>query len=260
MAWHGAAARTLALRLGGYALVCAVLVAVWFAVTASNAVPALLVPEPREVADSLWNQVITDGSALWITVLRAVLGTVLGLLLGSALAVFAYSVPSLEPLARLFGMVMRCIPVLALAPLIATLFGYGGPGAVATATAMSFFPAFALVGGALGRIPGTLSDLVKVVGGGHGVMLRHIALPVALPELALAAKLTSCVSVLAVLTAEFLTANDGLGALLARAQGLVDTPALWACLLTSLISSFLAYEVMDHLERRVRDRLSLHRN
>ncbi|MFC4587298.1 ABC transporter permease [Sphaerisporangium corydalis] len=247
-------------RLAGYGVLLCVLPAVWVLVRASGAVPALLVPDPARVAESLTAKVVTDPSALPLTAARALAGTAMGLALGTMLAVLAHLVPAVEPLTRVCGMIMRCVPVLALSPLIATFFGYGGGAAVATATVMSFFPSFALVGAALWRIPPALADVIRVTGGGTGTILRHVSLPIALPELVLAAKLTSCVGVLAALTAEFLTANDGLGALLARSQGLLDTPTVWAVLLTSLATSLLAYEVMDLAERKTRVRLSLHKN
>ncbi|GII77822.1 hypothetical protein Sru01_28040 [Sphaerisporangium rufum] len=247
-------------RLLGYLLLLGVLALTWVAVRAGGAVPALLVPDPGRVARSLVTKVLLDPAALGLTVVRATAGTALGLAFGTALALAAHLLPILEPLTRAGGMIMRCVPVLALSPLIATLFGYGGPAALATATMMSFFPAFALVGAALGQVPPALADVIRVGGGGRGVVLRHVSVPVALPELVQAAKLTSCVGVLAALTAEFLTANDGLGALLARSQGLLDTATVWAILLTSLATSLLAYEVLDLAERRTRDRLSLHKN
>ncbi|GLW21319.1 MULTISPECIES: ABC transporter permease [Microbispora] len=246
-------------RLLGYGVVLVGLPVVWVLVRLSGAVPALLVPDPAKVADSLVAKV-ADPSALALTVARAVAGIGLGLVFGTALAIAAHLLPMVEPLTRVAGMIMRCVPVLALSPLIATFFGYGGPAAVATAAIMSFFPSFALVGAALWRIPPALVDVVRVTGGGRGRLLWYVSLPVALPELVQAAKLTSCVGVLAALTAEFLTANDGLGALLARSQGLLDTPTVWAILLTSLASSLLAYEVMDLAERRTRSLLSLHKN
>ncbi|KAA9374247.1 ABC transporter permease subunit [Microbispora cellulosiformans] len=246
-------------RLLGYGVVLVVLPVAWVLVRASGAVPALLVPDPARVAESLAAKV-ADPGALALTVSRALAGTGLGLASGTALAIVSHLLPMVEPLTRAAGMIMRCVPVLALSPLIATFFGYGGPAAVATAAILSFFPSFALVGAALWRIPPALADVVRVTGGGRGRLLWHVSLPVALPELVQAAKLTSCVGVLATLTAEFLTANDGLGALLARSQGLLDTPTVWAILLTSLASSLLAYEVMDLAERRTRARLSLHKH
>lgn len=252
--------RTGARRLLGYGFLLGLLAAGWTLARAGAAVPALLVPDPARVAESLITKVVADPAALPLTFARALAGTVLGLTLGTVLAIVSHLVPILEPLTRVSGMIMRCVPVLALSPLIATFFGYGGPAAVATATVMSFFPSFALVGAALWRIPPALLDVIRVTGGGRGTILCRVSLPIALPELVLAAKLTSCVGVLAALTAEFLTANDGLGALLARSQGLLDTPTVWAILLTSLAGSLLAYEVMDLAERKTRARLSLHKN
>jgi ABC-type nitrate/sulfonate/bicarbonate transport system permease component len=246
-------------RLPAYVAVVVLAALAWALARGSAAVSPLLVPAPGRVADSVWTKVICNSSALWITLVRAVVGTALGLALGALLAIVSFLSPAVEPLVRVGGIVMRCVPVTALAPVIAVLVGYGGPGAVVTTTVMSFFPAYTLVGGALWRIPRSLADLVRVAGGRRWLILRHVGLPIALAELTLAAKLTSCLAVLATLTAEFLTANDGLGALLARSQGLLDTPTVWAILLTSLVSSFVCYELMDLLERKVRDRLSLHR-
>lgn len=243
----------------GWALLLAALVGVWVGLSAGSGVPALLLPDPRRVLDSFWNDVLTDPHALPVTLLRAAVGTAAGLLLGGSLALVANLFPALEQLTRVFGMVMRCVPIMALTPTITVIVGFGWTAAVITTVVMSFFPAFALVSGALQRVPTGFSRLAVASGGRRWRALWYVGVPMALPEFVLAARLTSCLAVLACMTAEFLTANDGLGALLAHAQALMATQTVWAVLLTSTVCSLLCWAAGDYVDHKVRDRLSLDR-
>lgn len=219
-----------------------------------------LLPDPAHVLTDVWTEVVREPSALATTAVRAVTGTALGLVTGALLAFASYLFTPLLPLARVLGMLMRCVPIVALTPTITLLVGYGGPAAVVTTVVMSFFPAFALIGDGLGRIPPGMVHVVRASGGTRLRLLLRVGVPMALPEFALAAKLTSALALLACVTAEFLTANDGLGALLARSQGLLDTSTVWAVLLVCLVSSLFCHAIGEFTERRVREHMSLHRS
>ncbi|MFJ3673607.1 ABC transporter permease [Streptomyces sp. NPDC090106] len=251
--------RAWARSLLGWALAATAVGALWVGLSADSGVPALLLPAPHRVLDSFLDDVLTPWHALPVTLVRASVGTAVGLLLGTSLALVAYMFPALEHLTRTFGMVMRCVPIIALAPTITVIVGFGWTAAVITTVVMSFFPAFALVTGALHRIPVGFAHLTAAAGGRRWRALWHVGVPMALPEFVLAARLTSCMAVLACMTAEYLTANDGLGASLAHAQALMATQTVWAILLTSTVFSLLAWTVGEHVDRRVRDHLSLDR-
>lgn len=251
--------RKWARSLLSWALLLAAVVAVWVGLSSGSRVPALLLPDPRRVLGSFWHDVLTDPHVLPVTLLRAAAGTAAGLVLGGSLALVANLFPTLEQLTRMFGMVMRCVPIMALTPTITVIVGFGWTAAVITTVVMSFFPAFVLVSGALQRVPTGFTRLAVAAGGRRWRALLYVGVPMALPEFVLAARLTSCLAVLACMTAEFLTANDGLGALLAHAQALMATQTVWAVLLTSTACSLLCWSAGDYVDRRVRDRLSLDR-
>ena len=80
---------------------------------------------------------------------------------------------------------------------------------------ITFFPSFVFTTAGLRDLPHGSQDLFSVLGASRRATLRRLALPAAVPNMAIALRLAAAHAILAAMIAEFLMGTTGLGYLFA---------------------------------------------
>ena len=187
------------------------------------------------------------------TVLLAVVGLVLGMAFGTALAVLCWLSRLLAGLLTPLGIVFASVPVVALIPVLARIFGYDQRTVVVIVVIISFFPAFVFTGAGLRALPPGSDDLFRVLGAGTFRRLRLLAAPAALPDWAVALRIAGANAVLAAMVAEFLMGTGGLGHLFHAARtDLAMERALGASAVATVVS-VLGFLAASRIERAARE-------
>ena len=217
---------------------------------------AIVMPTPLAVLNDLASNpgvyLANVGSTLGV----AVFGLVMGMLVGTGLAIAAWfsSIASglLNPLTILFS----SVPVVALIPVIARLLGYDTSTVLAIVVIITFFPSFVFASSGLRALPPGSEDLLRVLGASRFHRLRFVALPAAMPNLAIAFKLAAAHAILAAMVAEFLMGTTGLGYLFAKTKAEFNTEQAFGASAVATIVSAAAFLAAGWVEKRVRERYS----
>ncbi|MBB5694093.1 ABC transporter permease [Muricoccus pecuniae] len=212
---------------------------IWVGLSGVN---SIVLPGPAAILRSL-----ADAPGLYLsstaqTLALAALGLVLGLLLGAGLAVLTWFSSLLAGLLTPLGIIFASVPVVALIPVLARIFGYDMRTVLAIVVIISFFPSFVFTGAGLRALPPGSADLFRVLGASTWRRLTLLALPAAVPDMSVALRLAAANSILAAMVAEFLMGTSGLGYLFAAARSDFDMEkALAASAIATVISvtSFL---------------------
>jgi putative hydroxymethylpyrimidine transport system permease protein len=177
------------------------------------------------------------------TVLLSIPGIVLGLVLGSCLAIAVWSSSVLDGLISPTTAVLRSIPIIAMLPVIGRLVGYNDMTIIVIVMLLSFFPAFVLVLSRLKQPAGSCEDVFKVLGACRLTMLGRLLLPQAIPGLLAAMRLTAPFGIGGVILGQFLLGTGGLGKLITDSMVRSDTLSVWvvACLTTFLSIIIFAF-------------------
>ncbi len=249
-----AAKRPLLLRLvEDYWGVLLVLIA-WQAWVSLARLNVIVMPTPLAVLNDLRSHPDVYLDNVGATLAIAAFGLVGGMLVGTALAVAAWfsAVASglLNPLTVLFS----SVPVVALIPVIARLLGYDTGTVLAIVVIITFFPSFVFASSGLRALPPGAEDLLRGLGAGRLDVLRYLALPSALPNLAIAFKLASAHAILAAMVAEFLMGTTGLGYLFAKTKSEFQTEQAFGASLVATVISAAAFLAAGWVEKRVRER------
>lgn len=187
------------------------------------------------------------------TVLLAIIGLVLGMAFGTALAVLCWLSRLLAGLLTPLGIVFASVPVVALIPVLARIFGYDQRTVVVIVVIISFFPAFVFTGAGLRALPPGSDDLFRVLGAGTFRRLRLLAAPAAFPDWAVALRIAGANAVLAAMVAEFLMGTGGLGHLFHAARtDLAMERALGASAVATVVS-VLGFLAASRVERAARE-------
>ncbi len=184
--------------------------------------------------------------ALGTTVLDAGIGFVTGLTVALAVAALFVLVPPVEFAFMPIAMLLRSVPLVAMAPVLLMMFS--GKAAIASIGAIVvLFPALVnIVIGLRSASPQSL-DVIKVYGGSERDALFRVRIPSALPNFFAAVRISVPGAVVGAMLAEWLSGNEGFGGLLNRYQGANKT-GVWAIVVFSVIISIVLYEVATIIE------------
>jgi NitT/TauT family transport system permease protein len=188
------------------------------------------------------------------TLAVAAFGLVAGMLVGTALAVAAWFSPVASGLLNPLTVLFSSVPVVALIPVIARLLGYDTSTVLAIVVIITFFPSFVFASSGLRSPPPGAEDLFHVLGASRLALLVRLALPAAMPNLAIAFKLAAAHAILAAMVAEFLMGTTGLGYLFAKTKSDFQTEQAFGASAVATAISATAFLLAGWVERRVRER------
>jgi NitT/TauT family transport system permease protein len=121
---------------------------------------------------------------------------------------------------------------------------------------ITFFPSFVFASAGLRSPPPGSEDLFRVLGASRLSVLGRLALPAAMPNLAIAFKLAAAHAILAALVAEFLMGTSGLGYLFAKTKADFQTEQAFGASAVATVISATAFLAAGWVEKRVRERYS----
>lgn len=236
-------------------LVFAGVLLIWQLLCMAFAVPAYLVPTPTRVAVAAIANAGPLASATGLTAAAAVLGLLISLLLGTAIAVvFSQSrllARSLYP----YAIFLQTVPVVAVAPLIVIWFGTGLASVVLVSVMISLFPVITNGTTGLTRVDPQFLELFAMRDASRLQVLLKLRLPGAVPYLVTGAKTSSGLAVIGAIIGEFFAgygaAGYGLGYRILQSSGQLKTAELFAAILACTLLGLVLFAAVSLLGERV---------
>lgn len=223
---------TTAARLG----LLAVLLGLW-QLAAGRWIDEFFISRPTAVADILW-QWITAGE-LWYHASSTFQSAATGFLLGGAAAIVTGyllgGAPRVAAVVEPFITAIYSLPKLALVPLFIMWFGIGRPLQVGIAALVTFFLMFYNTFFGVADVDRHLVDSVRIMGGGRWDIATRVRLPSALVWVVAGLKIAIPQALVAVVVAEMLASNRGLGHLVAVNAGQFNSSGTFAALTVLLV-------------------------
>lgn len=185
------------------------------------------------------------------TLRSALAGYAIAALAALTLASVALSIKGAERPILSVGVLIDCVPLIALAPIFVIWVGQGPVLYITVSTISAFFPLL------LGAVQGLKAsdrnarELFHVLAASRWQRLRLLALPSSLPFVFAALKIAAPLALLGALIAEWMGAERGLGAMVLYALFSFNVPVVWLTILTVCAISALAYGLIALIESRV---------
>ena len=216
----------------------------------------IVMPTPISVFRALATESVLFLENTAITFAVAVLGTAGGMIIGTSLAIVTWLSPLLSGLVSPLAILFSSVPVVAMIPIIARLLGYNVSTEIVIVVIITFFPSFVFASSGLRALPPGSDDLFQVLGASRRATLLHLALPAAMPNLAIAFRLAAAYAILAAMIAEFLMGTSGLGYLFAKTNDEFQTEQAFGTSVIATVISVTAFLLTSYVERRVRTHYS----
>lgn len=239
--------------LGNALLVAAMVYLIWIAVVALVDNP-FVAKGPGDVAEFLFTGEDADANRaavldqLAVTLRDAAIGFTAGMLAAIILAGLIVLSRGIEATVMPVAMILRAVPLIALAPVIRLIFGRGMSAVAVISGIVVLFPA--LVGLVFGLRSSSkqMHDVVQVYGGSERDVLFKVSFPSALPSLFAAIRISVPGAITGALIAEWLATGDGIGFAVVSAAGQSKNNEVWALVIVVTLVSLLLYTVAQVLE------------
>ena len=179
------------------------------------------------------------------TVIGLVAGTVAALVTAVAFALWRGVEQTLLPIA----MALRAVPLVAMTPLIALIFGRGLLAVTVIAGIVTFFPVLVNVSLALRAAPRSALDLMRAYGASPYATLWRVQLPGSLPALFAAIRVAAPLALVGALLSEWLATGKGLGYLMLAAVTTFELDRMWTGVTIVTVASIVLYTLVSTIEQ-----------
>ncbi|MEU9394850.1 ABC transporter permease [Streptomyces sp. NPDC048324] len=236
--------------LGIYTTPVAILLA-WEVLARVGAVSKTYAPAPTSIVKSafdLWQQGVL-GPDLAISLQRAGIGLAIGLTAGIVTGVLGGLLRSGEYLFNGLVQVLNTIPLLAVLPLMIVWFGIDELTKVLLISFGAGVPMYLNLFAAIRGVDQRLIEMARTTGAGTWRLVTRVLVPGALPGFLVGLRFSLAYSVLGLVAAETVNADQGLGFLITQGQTYLQTNQVFVGLVIYSLLGLLADQFVRALER-----------
>ncbi|WP_207770582.1 ABC transporter permease [Frankia canadensis] len=227
------------------------LLGLWQLICSVGLVDAGLLPSPWRVADTI-RELTTDGTllpAIGVSLRRAGVGLLFGAAIGITLGLVAGLSRIGEEALDSSLQMLRTIPFIALVPLFVVWFGIGEEAKYALITAACIFPAYLNTYAGVRGVDPKLIEAARVFKVSGLALAREVILPLAMPGILVGIRFSMGVSVLALVAAEQINTQSGIGVLVLDLNGTLRTDIIISGVVVYAFLGIVVDLVVRNLER-----------
>ena len=231
----------------------AIVLAGWQALAGSGLVESYLLPSPAAIGAEIVTFAPSMVSASATTGLNALVGLIAGTLLGIVAALLASTTRVIDGMLAPVVAALAVIPIVALAPVLNTMFGADSQtGRQLIAALAAFVPVFITTSRGLRQTQPVHRDLMKSYAATPWQSMRTITLRVAVPYTFTGIRLASSLAVISALVAEYFGGpRGGLGGLISTSAASSAYPRAWAYVVAAILLGLAFFVITSALERWV---------
>ncbi|MGW5607555.1 ABC transporter permease [Streptomyces sp. NPDC003753] len=227
------------------------LLALWQLLSSTGVLPSDVLASPGRIAQ-VAGDLVADGSlpaAMGTSLRRVAAGLLLGTVTGTGLALVSGLFRIGEDLVDAPVQMLRTVPFVGLIPLFIIWFGIGEAPKVAIITLGVTFPLYLNVYAGIRGVDAQLIEAGESLGLSRWGLVRHVVLPGALPGAMTGLRYSLGIAWLALVFAEQVNADAGIGFLMVQARDFLRTDVIMVCLIVYAFFGLLADFIVRSLER-----------
>jgi sulfonate transport system permease protein len=230
-----------------------ILLAAWALASHLQWLTADILPSPRAVVRAFLD-LLGDGQlagAMASSLMRVAIGCAIGISAGVAAALFSGLLRAGEDLIDAPIQMLRTLPWAGLVPLLIIWLGINEASKIALVALASFFPIYVNLFAGIRNVDQALVETARTLGLGRGAVIRHVVLPGALPNALVGLRFALGSSWLALVFAETVNSQNGIGYLTTYARETYRTDIVLVCLAIYALLGLGADLAVRLLERRL---------
>jgi ABC-type nitrate/sulfonate/bicarbonate transport system permease component len=219
------------------AVLALALLVVWEAGVRLTGVPEWQLPTPTAIVQAGWEMRQTLLGHVGYTLFEAMLGLLLSLVIGVALAALIDFSPPVRRALYPLLVISQTVPLFVLAPWLVILLGFGLAPKVVVVLLVCFFPIVVSMSDGLASADPDLIALFRAMGATRWQIWRKVRLPASLPALFSGLRIAATYAVIGAIFGEWVGAQAGLGVSIQRSfRASATARVLAVVVITSLLS------------------------
>lgn len=192
----------------------------------------------------LWWQV-------WVTIYEAIAGFLIGSILGILCGIMLGRNQLLADVFSIYIKIANSIPRIVLGSIFIVTLGLGAPSKIALAVVMVFFVVFANAFQGVREADKNLIANARILGASNWQVTRSVIVPSAMSWILASLHVSFGFALVAAIVGEFLGAREGMGLLIATAQGSFDANGVFAAMIVVAVVALLAEWLLTMVENRL---------
>ncbi|MCH4172119.1 MAG: ABC transporter permease [Lactobacillus sp.] len=217
---------------------------IWYVVTATGIVPRFFLPGPFDVLVAFEEDFDLLMANMWVTLVEAFWGLLLGVILGVSIAIIMERFDLLYRAIYPLLVLSQTIPTYAIAPILILWFGYGILPKVLLIIVTTFFPVAVEMLTGLRSADQDLIKLMQTMGSNRLQILWYVKLPASLEHFFASLRISVSYSIIGAVIAEWVGGDAGLGVYMTRVMKVYAYDKMFAVIvLISLVSLCLILAV-----------------
>lgn len=221
----------------------------WWLLAAALQSPAL--PTPLATLPVLADEAGAIWPHFWVSFERIMLAMAIGTVLGAPLGLLLGRSKRAD---ALFGPVLYILyplPKVVFLPVLFVLLGLGGEAKVVLIAIAVFFQMMVTMRDAAKAVPQPLLEAFWSLGATHWQGFCHVTVPLTVPSLFTALRVTTGTAVAILFIAESMAGSTGLGYFIMHAWSVLEYKQMFAGIVAMAVMGVVIYEAFDVAEKRL---------
>jgi sulfonate transport system permease protein len=237
----------LLLQLGVFVLI----VGTWQVLAATGLIDPFFYSRPSAIAAKIWDWL--SSGYIWphlaVTLVEAMLAFVIGSALGIAAGLALARIDLLAAIFDPYIRILNALPRVILAPIFILWFGLDIASKVALGVTLVFFVVFFNTFQGIREVDPVVRDNARMLQATDRQMMRHVYLPSAMAWIFSSLHTSIGFALVGAVVGEYIGASRGIGYVVAQAQGVFDTTAVFAGLILTSAVVLCIDLAINRLER-----------
>jgi NitT/TauT family transport system permease protein/putative hydroxymethylpyrimidine transport system permease protein len=239
------------------ALLLAALIGAWQIAASTGAIADalnledFLVPSPSEIASSLWENRSLLAENAWVTLQEILLGFGCAAVAGIGFAVAMHLSTTVRLATYPLAVASQTIPIVVIAPILVTWFGFGLGPKLAVVALICFFPITVTTLDGLRSVDPEATKMMRTLDASRLQILWRLEAPSALPYTFSGARIAVVIAPIAAVFGEWVGANSGLGRQILLDNGQLETARLFAAAFVLSAIALGLFGLLALAERRI---------
>ncbi|GAB3283574.1 ABC transporter permease [Kineosporia babensis] len=217
---------------------------------------AFVVPYPHLVLDTALNDAMFRNALLdnlFQTIVVTATGLLIAVLIGMSWAILMSQARWLEHSLYPYAVILQTIPILAIVPLIGTIFGYEFASRVIVTVMIALFPLVSNTLFGLHSVDKAQRELFQLNGAGRLTTLLKLQLPAALPAIFVGLRTAAGLAVIGAIVGDqfFQRGTPGLGVLIQVSNSRLNGAGTFAAIITASLLGVIVFLLFGLLGRLV---------
>lgn len=227
-------------------LTIATLILVWQTVP----VPTYLLPKPSQILLELIKNRTVLLRHTSVTLYEAVMGYLLALLLGIAIASAMFLIQNMARMLLPIIVFSQTVPITVVAPIVAIWFGFGIGTKIGTVAFLCFFPIVINTYEGFRTVDREKLEFLIAHGAKWHQRLKYLYLPHTVPYILAGMKVAITYSLTAAVIAEWMGAQAGLGIYIIRALNSFRVDRVFTAVFIIVVFTLVLFYVLQYFQKR----------